>query len=82
MFASFGIGRSFATTDIPADRLAALRNAFIKTMKDTQFKAEADKLGLEVAPLSAEEIERIIASVYAKPTEVIEQARKLLSNFE
>ncbi len=82
LFASFGIGRSFATTDIPADRLAALRNAFIKTMKDTQFKAEADKLGLEVAPLSAEEIERIIASVYAKPTEVIEQARKLLSNFE
>lgn len=78
IFSSFAIGRSFVTLDIPADRLAALRRAFVATMKDAQFLSEAEKSGAEVDPLTPEQIDKIIASVYAKPADVISQARKLL----
>lgn len=82
IFSSFAIGRSFVTLDIPGDRLAALRAAFVATMKDPQFLAEAEKSGAEVDPLTPEQIDKIIASVYSKPADVISQARKLLPGGE
>jgi tripartite-type tricarboxylate transporter receptor subunit TctC len=78
IFSSFAIGRSFVTLDIPSDRLAALRKAFVDTMKDAQFLMEAEKSGAEVDPLTPEQLDKIIATVYAKPADTISQARKLL----
>ena len=53
-----------APPGVPADRLAALRKAFDDTMKDPEFLAEAQRLSLEVTPVSGEGIQRLIEEVY------------------
>lgn len=60
--------------NIPADRLQALRKAFQATMKDPAFLAEADKQGLEVMPSSAEDMDALLARLYAIPDAIVKQA--------
>ena len=43
----------FAPPDVPADRAAALRKAFIDTLDDQEFLAEADQAKLEITPVPA-----------------------------
>jgi tripartite-type tricarboxylate transporter receptor subunit TctC len=63
--------------DIPADRRAALRKAVAETYKDKDFLAEAAKQQMDVAPISGEDIEKIIADSYAVPAPVVARFRKL-----
>ena len=42
--------------DVPAERIAALREAFDATMKDPQYIEEAKRIGLDVNPLGGEAI--------------------------
>src|SRR3954451_10347255 len=67
-----------APPGIPADRLAALRGAFDATMKDAEFVAEAEKLQMEIEPLSAAQIDQLLAAAYATPTPIVQQAGELL----
>jgi tripartite-type tricarboxylate transporter receptor subunit TctC len=60
--------------NIPADRLAALREGFLATMKDPDFLVEADKLGIEIDPVSGEKFEALIKRVASAPPEIIEKA--------
>jgi tripartite-type tricarboxylate transporter receptor subunit TctC len=76
LFAPQEMGRPFfAPPDLPPERLAALRKAFKQTLRDPQFLAEADKLGLEVQYGSGEGIDRLLARVYATPKDVIERVK-------
>jgi tripartite-type tricarboxylate transporter receptor subunit TctC len=67
-----------APPGVPVDRLAALRRAFDETMKDPEFVAEADKLQMEIEPLTAAEIDRLLAAAYATPKPIVQQAAELL----
>jgi tripartite-type tricarboxylate transporter receptor subunit TctC len=67
-----------APPGIPPDRLAALRNAFEATMKDPEFIAEAEKLQMEIEPLTASQIEKLLATAYATPKPIVQQAAELL----
>jgi tripartite-type tricarboxylate transporter receptor subunit TctC len=67
-----------APPGVPADRLAALRRAFDLTMKDPDFAADAEKLQLEIEPLSAAQIDKLLATAYATPKPVVQQAAELL----
>lgn len=60
---------------VPADRVAAVRAAYMKTMTDKDFVANADKQQLELDPLEGEEIQKIVAQLYALPPAAIELAR-------
>jgi tripartite-type tricarboxylate transporter receptor subunit TctC len=63
---------------VPADRLAAMRQALMETMADPQFKAEAEKIGLIVnAPRTGPQLEEAIVKAYAAPAEVLQRLRKL-----
>lgn len=55
----------FGPPGIPADRLAALQKAFTETMTDPEFVQAADKMQLEVSPISGAEMEKIIKDAYA-----------------
>jgi tripartite-type tricarboxylate transporter receptor subunit TctC len=69
------MGRPFtAPPGVPEDRLKALRDAFLATMKDPAFLAEADKLKLEISPIGAAEIENYISQAYATPEPLIKRA--------
>jgi tripartite-type tricarboxylate transporter receptor subunit TctC len=70
------MGRPFAAPPgVPADRAEALRRAFDATLKDPAFLAEAEKLKLEVNPVSGEEVTRLITELYATPKDIVEEAR-------
>ena len=45
------------------------------TLKDPAFLAEADKLKLEVNPVSGEDVTRLVAELYATPKDIVEEAR-------
>ncbi|MCC6887566.1 MAG: hypothetical protein IT536_03445 [Hyphomicrobiales bacterium] len=66
-----------APPDTPAERLQELRTAFLAMMKDPDFRAEAAKLKLEIAPVPAPEMQALVEQLYAAPPEVIELVKKI-----
>ena len=76
MFARNVMGRPYvAPPNLPADRVATLRQAFMDTMKDKDFLAEADKMRLEINPVSGAEVEKLVKEVYATPPDIVAKAR-------
>src|SRR5262245_35321182 len=72
-------GRPFAAPpSVPADRLAALRRAFDATLADGEFRADADKAQLEIEPLTAAEIETLLAKAYGAPRTIVQKAAALI----
>jgi tripartite-type tricarboxylate transporter receptor subunit TctC len=69
-----------APPGIPADRVKALREAFMATMKDPEFLADTTKLQLSIDPTSGEEMEQIVRDAYALPESVILKVRKALAD--
>jgi tripartite-type tricarboxylate transporter receptor subunit TctC len=63
-----------APPGVPADRAAALRTAFIRTMQDAELLAETSKLGLEIRPASGAEVEALVARFASFPKSVIDRA--------
>lgn len=75
VFAGQVMGRPYlAPPGLPAERLAALRKAFMDTMKDPLFLAEAEKLKLEITPVAGEAVQKLVAEVYGTPPEVVKKA--------
>jgi tripartite-type tricarboxylate transporter receptor subunit TctC len=69
------MARPFAAPPgIPEDRKAALIAAFEATMKDPDFLAEAQKLSIDVAPVSAAHLNTLLAELYATPKNVLQKA--------
>ncbi|HEV8343948.1 MAG TPA: tripartite tricarboxylate transporter substrate-binding protein [Candidatus Binatia bacterium] len=59
------ITRVYATTPgTPKDRVQTLRKAFIDTLKDPEFVAEAKKSNLEIDPLTGEEVQKTVAGLF------------------
>jgi hypothetical protein len=76
LFAPQEMGRPFfAPPDVPADRLAALRRAFELTLKDPQFLADAEKMGVEVQHVGGAAIQALLEKIYASPKEIIDRAK-------
>ena len=71
---------SFMGPGVPADRVAAIRAAYVATLKDPEFIEMAGKQGLDIDPISGEEIGKVVRDMYALPPTAIEQARALLPN--
>ena len=46
--------------NVPAERVDAIRRAFDATMKDKEFLAEAEKLKIEIDPLTGEQVAALI----------------------
>jgi tripartite-type tricarboxylate transporter receptor subunit TctC len=65
--------------DVPTDRVKALQGAFDATMKDPLFLADARRIGLEINPVSGQEIRRLIAEIQAAPEPVVERLRSVLA---
>src|SRR3954467_4028224 len=60
------VGRPLATTPgVPAERVAALRNAFAATLKDPEFIAAAAREKLDVRPQTGETLQDVIGGLIA-----------------
>ena len=77
VFARQVMGRPFvAPPNMPADRVAVLRKAFMDTMNDKDFLAEANKTDLEINPVSGEDVVKLVKEVYATPADIIAKAKE------
>jgi tripartite-type tricarboxylate transporter receptor subunit TctC len=75
LFAGQAVGRPFfGPPGVPADRGRALQEAFARTMDDPGFKSDAEKQKIELTPLLADDISRIVTQVYDTPTALLERA--------
>jgi tripartite-type tricarboxylate transporter receptor subunit TctC len=72
------LARPFAAPPgVPADRAKALRDAFMATVQDKDFLADAARLRIDVSPLDGDEILRRIERIAASPAEHLDYLRKL-----
>jgi tripartite-type tricarboxylate transporter receptor subunit TctC len=60
------------------DRVEALRRAFVETMKDPEFRAEAQRAKLDVDPLSGEEVQEVVAEFGQIPPDVRARLKDVL----
>jgi tripartite-type tricarboxylate transporter receptor subunit TctC len=73
------LGRPLAgPPGIPPERLKALREALQATMRDRDFRAEADKVGLDIDPASAEDVQQLLQRFAAFPPEVFRKAQEAI----
>jgi tripartite-type tricarboxylate transporter receptor subunit TctC len=72
-------GKIFITPPgVPADRLAALREAFAATMKDPAFKKMMKKIKKKVDPRSWQEAAALIKGTLSASPEVVARVRKFV----
>ena len=62
-----------APPDVPADRVKMLRDAFMATMKDPEFVADATRQKLPVEPKDGEYLVALIRKIYATPRPIVGQ---------
>ena len=79
IFARQTMGRPYlAPPGIPADRAEVLRKAFMDTMQDPDFIADAEKAQLELNPVDGADLQKLVAEVYQTPPEVAKKAAEVL----
>ena len=79
IFARQTMGRPFlAPPAIPPDRADALRKAFMDTMSDKDFLADAEKAQLEINPVAGEKVQALVQEIYTTPPEIAKKAAALL----
>jgi tripartite-type tricarboxylate transporter receptor subunit TctC len=73
------IGRAFAVRPgTPPERVAMLREALAKTLKDPAFLAEAQKAKIHMEYISAETVTKSFADLLNQPPQVLEAMNKYL----
>lgn len=78
MLVSATLGRPMITTPgTPAERIAALRDAYLKAFREPDVVEEAKKSRLDLETLPGAEVEAQIREVMNQPKEVIDRVKKL-----
>jgi tripartite-type tricarboxylate transporter receptor subunit TctC len=79
LYAGQGLSRPFiAPPGVPADRVKMLQDAFMATMKDPDFVADAKRQKLPVDPKSGEELAALIKKIYATPKPIVDRVAELI----
>jgi len=62
----------------PKDRVRIIRQAFLATLKDAAFVAEAEKSKLDIDPVSGEGLEKIVAGIYKMNPAMLAKLKEVL----
>ncbi len=74
------LARPFAAPPgVPATRAAILRKAFMETMSDPAYIADAKELSLDVTPVPGESVETLIAGLYQTSASTVAETRAILA---
>jgi tripartite-type tricarboxylate transporter receptor subunit TctC len=74
--ADTAIGRALiAPPKVPADRLAVLRTAFDKVVKDPDFLKDAERAKAQIDPTPGVEVQKIVESLLRTPKDLIEKSK-------
>ena len=70
------IGRPFVTAPgVPAERVAILRQAFDRMLKDPAFRDDAKKAGIDISPVAGTAIQTIVTDFMNTPTNIVTKAK-------
>ena len=73
------MGRPMLTPpNVPADRVAALRKAFIEAVNQPELKAEVEKVGGEVTLVTGEDMQKTVADIMATPPAIAEKMQRMI----
>ena len=73
------LGISYALPpDVPADRIAAMRKAFMATMADQRFADEMGKSKMDIKPATGEEMQALAEKFSSVSPELVEKTKKAL----
>ena len=64
---------------MPAERLAILRRGFEAMVRDPAFRAEVEKLKLDLDPLPGAEVEKIARSVVSTPADIVQKVQAAMA---
>jgi tripartite-type tricarboxylate transporter receptor subunit TctC len=67
-----------APPEVPKDRIEAMRAALLKAMVDPELLADARKARLEIIPMAGQEVQALVAELYATPSAVVQTAAEML----
>jgi tripartite-type tricarboxylate transporter receptor subunit TctC len=70
----------FLPPGVPAARVEALRRAFDATMKDPAYLAEAEKLRIDVEPLTGEQVATLVDQVSRTPADTVARVRAAMEH--
>lgn len=74
------ISRPFGfAPEVPADRVAALRDAFARAMRDPELLAEAQRTNQSVAPKGADEVMKVVQEVLGLPAATKARLKQVLT---
>jgi hypothetical protein len=65
---------------VPEQRVRTLQKAFMATLKDSQFLAEAEKAKLEIDPVDGPSIEKMVNGLYEIDTAIMNRVKQLLES--
>ena len=68
-----------APPGLPAEQLETLRSAFDATMSDRQFLGDAEKIRIDVSPLSGAKVQALVQKLYATPKDIVARARQAIT---
>jgi hypothetical protein len=68
-----------APPSIPAAPLDTLRAAFDATMADKQFLEDAEKIRIDISPLSGAKVQELVQKLYAMPKDIVAKARQAIT---
>jgi tripartite-type tricarboxylate transporter receptor subunit TctC len=81
MLARLEYGRPFfLPPNVPAARVETLRRAFDATMKDPAYLAEADKLKIDIDPISGVEVAALVERVSRTSPDTVARVRAAMEN--
>jgi len=66
-----------APPGVPAERVGELRTAFDAMMKDPELLAEAGRQGLDIDPVTGDEMQAVVGRLHQAPAEVIDVVRRI-----
>src|SRR5207245_5639269 len=76
VYSSETFGRPYMMAPgVPPDRVAALRTAFMETMRDPDLLAEARKIGIDIDPISGEALQTLAEAIFASAAATVDAAR-------
>jgi tripartite-type tricarboxylate transporter receptor subunit TctC len=79
VFARQVMGRPYlAPPGVPPATVATLRRAFMETMADKAFLADAERAKFEINPVPGERIQQLVAELYKTPPELTKRLADML----
>jgi tripartite-type tricarboxylate transporter receptor subunit TctC len=80
LFGTIDISRPLAVApEVPADRVAYLREGFWKAINSPELKAEAEKAQFEISPMTGEQTQEAMRKALTVSQQVIDKAKTMIA---